>query len=74
MKLLVESSSKNISYYDSIDGIILPLEGYSVESVNYFTIDEIEDISKNKNIEVFVKLNKNFFNDDIEPLKIILKN
>ena len=57
MKLLVESSSKNISYYDSIDGIILPLEGYSVESVNYFTIDEIEDISKNKNIEVFVKLN-----------------
>ena len=73
MKLLVESNSKNISYYDSIDGIILPLEGYSVESVNYFTIDEIEDISKNKNIEVFVKLNRNFFNDDIEPLKIILK-
>ena len=44
MKLLAESSFKNISYYDSIDGIILPLEGYSVESTNYFTIDEIEDI------------------------------
>ena len=73
MKLLAESSSKNISYYDSIDGIILPLEGYSVESTNYFTIDEIEDIVKNKKCEVFVKLNKNFFNDDIEPLKEILK-
>ena len=73
MKLLAESSSKNISYYDSIDGIILPLEGYSVESTNYFTIDEIEDIVKNKKCEVFVKLNKNFFNDDIEPLKVILK-
>ena len=65
MKLLVESNSKNISYYDSIDGIILPLEGYSVESVNYFTMDEIEDIVKNSNVEVFVKLNRNFFNDDI---------
>ena len=73
MKLLAESSSKNISYYDSIDGIILPLEEYSVESTNYFTIDEIEDIVKNKKCEVFVKLNKNFFNDDIEPLKVILK-
>ena len=73
MKLLAESSSKNISYYDSIDGIILPLEGYSVESTNYFTIDEIEDIVKNKKCEVFVKLNNNFFNDDIEPLKVILK-
>ena len=72
MKLLVESNSKNISYYDSIDGIILPLEGYSVESVNYFTMDEIEDIVKNSNVEVFVKLNRNFFNDDIEPLKEIL--
>ena len=73
MKLLVESSSKNISYYDSIDGIILPLEGYSVESINYFTIDEIEDIIKNKHINVYVKLNKNFFNDEIEPLKEVLK-
>ena len=54
MKLLVESNSKNISYYDSIDGIILPLEGYSVESVNYFTMYEIEDIVKNSNVEVFV--------------------
>ena len=73
MKLLAESSFKNISYYDSIDGIILPLEGYSVESVNYFTMDEIEDIVKNSNVEVFVKLNRNFFNDDIEPLKEVLK-
>lgn len=72
MKLLVESSSKNISYYDSIDGIILPLEGYSVESVNYFIMDEIEEIINNKNVDVYVKLNKNFFNDDIEPLKDIL--
>lgn len=72
MKLLVESSSKNISYYDSIDGIILPLDGYSVESVNYFTMDEIEEIINNKNVDVYVKLNKNFFNDDIEPLKDIL--
>ena len=72
MKLLAESNSKKISYYDSIDGIILPLKDYSVESICFFTMDEIEEICKNKKIEVFVKLNRNFFNDDIEPLKEIL--
>lgn len=72
MKLLVELSKKSNSYFDKIDGIILALEDYSVESVNYYSLDEIEKIRKEFNGEVFVKLNKNLMNSDIEKVKEIL--
>ena len=45
MKLLVECSSKNDLYTDIVDGIILPLEGFSVESKCFFTLEEIKSIS-----------------------------
>lgn len=73
MKLLVEVSKKDNLYLDEADGIILALENFSVESVCYFTIDEIINIKNKTKKEVFVKLNKNFFNDDIESLKDVLK-
>jgi len=73
MKLLVECSQKESLYLDSVDGIILPLEGFSVESVCYFSIDEIREICKKYSSNVFIKINKNFMNEEIEPLKSILK-
>ena len=57
MKLLVECSSKNDLYTDIVDGIILPLEGFSVESKCFFTLEEIKSISSNVKCEVFVKVN-----------------
>ena len=73
MKLLVEGSSKDLSYLDSVDGVILPLEGYSVESVCYYSLDEIESFVKCHSIETFVKVNRNFLNEDIDDLKEVLK-
>lgn len=72
MKLLVECSSKNDLYTDIVDGIILPLEGFSVESKCFFTLEEIKSISSRVKCEVFVKVNKNFMNEDIEALKSVL--
>ena len=72
MKLLIETSSKNNLYLDIVDGIILPLEDYSVESVISFSIDEIEKISKCDK-EIFVKINKNLVNEDIDIISNILK-
>ena len=72
MKLLIEVSQRDNLYLDETDGIILPLEGYAVESTCFFSMEEIEDIvSQSKNL-VFVKLNKNFMNEDIEGLKKVL--
>ena len=71
MKLLVEYSDKNnISFLS--DGIILALDKYSVESIISFSLDEIIDIRNKFDGEIFVKINKNLLNSDIEPLKDIL--
>jgi hypothetical protein len=72
MKLLIEPISKNNLYLDKTDGIILPLVNYSVESNISFSLDEIRDIKNKSNCCVFVKLNKNIFNHEIDELKNIL--
>ena len=72
MKLLIE---KNTSNYDNlkIDGIILSLKDYSVQSTIYYDIDEIKKIiNKYPKLEVFIKMNKNIFNDEIDKLKEVL--
>ena len=73
MKLLIESKIKNCFYESYVDGIILSLKDYSVEGNNYYTIDEIIAIrNQYKDLEIFVSINKNIFNDEIDSLKEIL--
>ena len=72
MKLLIEVSNKSNLYLDKTDGIILAIDKYSVESICTFSLDEIKDIANNTEKEVFIKLNKNLLNDDIEDVKSIL--
>ena len=72
MKLIIEPINKNKLYTEIVDGIILPLKDYSVESICYFDLDEIREIKKNNNYEVFVKVNRNFMNEDIDNLKEVL--
>ena len=73
MKLLIEAKDKDNLMLDIVDGIILPLEGYSVESHIYYTLEEIEDICNKSKCGVFVKLNKNFSNHEINELIEVLK-
>ena len=72
MKLLIEVSSKDNLYLEICDGIILALDNYSVESQVSFSIDEIKEIKNNTSKEIFVKINKNLMNEDIEKVKEIL--
>ena len=72
MKLLIEPSQKNNIDYNC-DGLILALQDFSVESFCYFDIDEILEIKNRYNKEVFVKINKNLFNNDIDDVTEILK-
>ncbi len=72
MKLLIEVSSKNNLYLDNTNGIILALDNYSVESIVSFSVDEIKEIRNNTSCEIFVKINKNLMNEDIEKVKNIL--
>ena len=73
MKILIEQSTKNTDLSKYIDGLILSLKNYSSQSYLTYTFEEIEQIIKdNPDTEIFINLNKNFFNDEIESLKEIL--
>ncbi len=73
MKLLIECSSKERLYTDKVSGIILPLDGFSVESKCFFSLEEIKDIVHSVSCEVFVKINKNFMNEEIDSLKVVMQ-
>jgi len=70
MKLLIEPCNKKELI--ASDGIILPLENFSVESVISYTLDEIKEIVKTYSGEVFIKMNKNLMNEDIPKAKELL--
>lgn len=73
MKLLIEPKNKKELYIDDADGIILPLKDYAVESIISFSLAEIKEITKACHNEIFVKINKNILNEDIEELTSILQ-
>ena len=70
MKILVEGNAQNKKLLSATDGLILSLQDYSVQSSKTYTLSEIKEIVKNNpSLEIFVNLNKNFFNPEIENLK-----
>ena len=72
MKLLIEKNTSNFNNLKT-DGIILSLKDYSVQSTIYYELDEIKEIiNKYPKLEVFIKMNKNIFNDEIDKLKEML--
>lgn len=73
MRLLVEPSSKDSKLFEINKSVILSLENYSVQGFCYFTLEEIVELkNKYKDLEIFVSLNKNFLNHEIEGLKEVL--
>ena len=73
MKLLIEPSNKQELNIDSIDGLIIALEDYAIQSPVYYSLEEIKELrNANPNIELFISINKNLLNKDIEPLTKIL--
>jgi len=66
MKTLVMPSSLEIIDKLNCDGVIIGINNLSINMPCYF---ELEDLSKIKNKEIFVALNKNIHNKDLELLK-----
>lgn len=70
MKILVEGNIENKELLKNTDGLILSLKDYSVQSSKTYTLEEIKSVTENNSSpEIFVNVNKNFFNNDIEELK-----
>jgi len=76
-KLLVLPNSKDIAnLLEKADAFLFGIERYSVNIPTNLSLDELEKINillKENNKELFISLNKNMINSDIEKLKQILK-
>lgn len=74
MKVFVEVANKDISrYVGKCDALLLGLENFSVLNSVTFSFDEIKEIVKQyPKIEVFVKMDKNIFNSEVEEVRRVL--
>ena len=76
MKLALETSVKRLDNYKKIGAkaFIFALKGFSSGYESTVTIEEIKRIIEdNKDLEIFISVNKNFFNDELEDLTEKLK-
>ena len=73
MKILVGLNNKNIlDYLNYTNSFIIGLKDFSINYQEY-TIEEIKKLKEDyPNIELFISLNKNIFNDDLDKLESIL--
>ena len=74
MKVLVEVANKEISNYIGFcDALLLGLENFSVLNSATFSLAEIREIiNKYPRIEIFVKMDKNIFNKEIDEVRRVL--
>lgn len=75
MQILMKPSKKDIHFYKKlgIKNYLFSLKDYSVESANYFTISDIKEIKKRyPDIHLFISMNKNIVNRELESLKDVL--
>ena len=74
MEIIVKPDKSIDEYIEhNITTFLLPLKDYSVEYSSYYTLDEIKGIrDKYPEITIFVSMNKNIMNEEIENVKSIL--
>lgn len=72
MKLLIKPESI-VTDDKNIDGLILPLDSYSVDYDTYFSLEDIKEIKKKSSKEIFIVMNRMIVNKEVESLKRILK-
>lgn len=75
MKLLGVIRGNNfLEYLDNgLDGMILPLESFSVDYFKYYSISDIKEYRKNTDKLLYVVINKMIFNNELDSLFKVLK-
>ena len=75
MKLLGVINDNNYLDYlnNGLDGIVLPLENFSVDYFKYYSIYDIEEYRKSTDKLLYVVINKMIFNNELDNLLNVLK-
>ena len=75
MKLLgVIRDNNYLEYLDNgLDGIVLPLENFSVDYFKYYSISDIKECRKSTDKLLYVVINKMIFNNELDNLLRVLK-
>ena len=75
MKLLGVIRDNNcLEYLDNgLDGMILPLENFSVDYFKYYSISDIKKCRKSTDKLLYVVINKMIFNNELDNLLNVLK-
>ena len=75
MKLLgVIRDNNYLEYlYNGLDGVILPLENFSVDYFKYYSISGVKECRKSTDKLLYVVINKMIFNNELDDLLNILK-
>ncbi len=71
MKIIIEPTTLK-EKYEHVDGLLLSLKDFSVQSGKYYTLEEIKKIKENNPVEIFISMNKNFMNEEIPAVKEML--
>ena len=76
MKLLGVIRGNNfLEYLDNgLDGMILPLESFSVDYFKYYSISDIREYKNSTNKLLYVVINKMIFNNELDNLLTVLKD
>ncbi len=71
MKIALVTNASNILEYTKIgaDAFIFGLKNYSSGYKNELTVDEIKEIKESSNVELYIAINKNIFNHELEELE-----
>ena len=73
---VIPNSINNIDHLKKIGAtaFIFALKDYSCGYETYYELDDIKKIKEeNNDIEIFISMNKNFFNEELDDLKDMLK-
>lgn len=72
VSVIITSINQAKKIKDKVDAYLMPIEGLSINYQKTFTIEDIKKVKKN-NKEIFVFINKNIENNELEKLETILK-
>lgn len=72
MKLLVIPTTINIKKFENAEAFLFGLKDFSYTTPISITLKDLKKMKQKTNKEIFIKIDKNIFNKDIEDLKKIL--